>query len=133
MKNMIAVLLVGVFCVGCSLRAAENNESTKPATGDKKEGGKVHASLAAYPGAIIKAEDKDSQITVEVKENGTDLVAKKNDKDLWIVVLAKGNEVGTPVIRHVAIAEGKVSVVIGKHRFVTVDLNTGKMLSDASD
>ena len=135
-------LLAGICCTFAlltSLRAEDAGapkppEKGKPATEAKDEGGKTkHASLVAYPGAVIKAEDQENGIVVEVAENGKDLLAKKKEQLLWKAAPVGGNEIGTAVIRHVAIKNGHVDIVIGKHRYVQFDLTTGKMLRDISD
>lgn len=134
-RGLLAGLVFGLLMT-FHLVAAEDRtmlQELTPEEDAKISRAPVHASLLAYPNAVIKADDKASGITVEVKLNGKDLEAKKADKVLWTVTLPKGDEIGTPVIRNVTVANGKVDAVIGKHRYVTLDLNSGKVLSDGSD
>lgn len=102
-------------------------------SGEGKKDAPEHASLKAYSNAVIVAKEKDGGRVVEVDPNGRDLVCKREEKVIWRSGVVMANEVGAPVIRHVSIADGKVTAVVGKHRAVTLDLNTGKILGDASD
>ncbi len=89
-----------------------------------------HASLAAYPNAVISVTDGPTGITVSVEPNGRELKAMSKDGTvLWKADLIKQwgkPKVGSPVIRYLALGNGKVSVTIGKHMNGDVDLKTGK-------
>ena len=99
----------------------------------------AHASLAAYPNAIITATDTVTGITVAVEPNGRELKATgKDGVALWKVDVVKAwgnpaNPGGKPVIRHLAIRDGKVDVTVGKAMGGTVDLKTGKAVLIGED
>ena len=90
-----------------------------------------HASLAAYPNAVISISDGPTGITVSVEPSGRELKAvSKEGTVLWRIDLIKQwgkPKVGSPVIRYLALGNGKVSVTIGKHMNGDVDLKTGKL------
>lgn len=99
---------------------------------DTKGGASAHASLRAYPEAVVSVTDPASGITVSVDPNGTALTARsKSGGVLWRAdVLQETGKpsVGFPVVRRLdATDRGAVSVVVGKHRFVEADLNSGKL------
>ena len=89
-----------------------------------------HASLVAYPNAIISTNDELTGVTVSVEPNGRELKAVGKDGVLlWKVDLIEEwgtPAVGSPVIRRLSLGGGKVSVTIGKHMGGEVDLKTGK-------
>jgi hypothetical protein len=94
--------------------------------------GLQHESLHAYPEAVLSATDAVSGITVSVDPDGKFVSAKdRAGTVLWREnVLEKTGRPseGAPVVRHVAIMQdGKVSLVVGKHRYVEADLMTGKL------
>jgi hypothetical protein len=71
-------------------------------------------------------------ISVAVKDDNRTLVAQdKQGKVLWEVDVIK--TVGQPVIRHMTLKDGKVTVVYGKHSFADFDLKSGKLLASGSD
>jgi hypothetical protein len=94
--------------------------------------GSHHESLRAYPEAVVSATDAASGITVSVDPDGKFVSAKDQAGTvLWREdVLEKTGRPseGAPVVRYVAImGGGKVSLVVGKHRYVEADLTTGKL------
>lgn len=99
----------------------------------------VHASLIAYSNAVVTAADAETGITVTVEPNGRELKATgKDGSDLWKVDVVKAwgnpaNPGGKPVIRHLAIRDGKVDVTVGKAMGGTVDLKTGKAVLIGED
>lgn len=76
-------------------------------------------------------------ISVAVKDDNRTLVAKdKQGKVLWevdVIKKAGAPTVGQPVIRHMTLKDGKVTVVYGKHSFADFDLKSGKLLASGSD
>ena len=124
MKTAFMGFVLGVFMigVGCSTSAAD-----KPA----------HASLAAYPNAVVEAKDAASGTTVTVEPNGREIKAvDKGGKVLWKVDLIQAlgkPSTGDPVVRHVAIRGGKVYVLLGKSLSGEVDLKTGKAVLRGED
>ncbi len=72
-----------------------------------------------------------------MSENGRVLTATdKNGRVLWSIdVIEKAGPpaVGAPIIRHVSVVNGEISVVYGKHSFASFDPTTGKLLSSGSD
>jgi hypothetical protein len=113
-------VLVGIS----ELAAAEDKPTTEAGTKT------VHASLAAYPNAVITTTDTATGMAVSVEPNGRELKAvDKDGKTIWKVDLLKkwGKPgVGTPVIRHLSIQADKIQVTVGKHMYGEVDIKTGK-------
>lgn len=86
-----------------------------------------HASVRAYPNAIVSATDSDSGITVSVDRDGMSVTARSaTGTVLWHGDVLKKTgrpSVGCPVVRYIKItAHGGVLLVIGKHRFIEADL-----------
>jgi hypothetical protein len=99
---------------------------------DSKRGATEHASVRAYPDAIVSATDPSSGITVTVDRDGTSVTARSSaGAALWHVDVLKETgrpSEGFPVVRRIEITgHGDVSLVIGKHRFVEADLKSGRM------
>ncbi len=89
-----------------------------------------HASLKAYPNAIISIQDSETGIIFYVESNGQKLVAlnSQNGSVIWSrnIIILHSPEIGEPVIRHLHIRNGQIEVVAGQHCFYKVDLRTGK-------
>src|SRR6478672_3391574 len=97
-----------------------------------------HASLKAYPNAIITLKDPKTENIFYVESNGRRLVAfKKDGMIIWSVDLLEATKVtpksGQPVIRHLKLSEDQLQVVFGKHDFVEVQINSGKTKYVGSD
>ena len=91
----------------------------------------THASLVAYPNAVICLKDPKTELVFYVESNGCRLVALDKDGSLaWSVdVLAEAKfkpTQGEPVIRHLRLQDGELRVTCGKHDFAKVQLKTGK-------
>jgi len=89
-----------------------------------------HASIEAYPTAVISLKDKASGSLFYVESNGRQLVAFDSDGTIaWSIDVfdaAKINPArGTPVIRDLRIVDGALSVTCARSHFVIVDLKTG--------
>ena len=94
----------------------------------------VHASLAAYPNAVIVANDVATGITVSVEPNGRELKAiGKDGTVLWKMDLVKKWGMGSTAIRYLSIRGEKIEVTIGKHTFGEVEIKTGKDQFKGSD
>jgi hypothetical protein len=128
------VRLVGVACMainaimGGAVVQAENTPT----------GGPAHASLRAYPEAILSVADAASGLTVAVADNGVVLTATDaSGKEVWRVdvIAAIGKpSTGAPVVRHVSIDKpGLVSLVLGKHKYADADLRTGAITDLGED
>jgi hypothetical protein len=116
-----AGLLCSLICGGIAVQAKD--PTTAP------DG---HASLSAYPDAVITATDDASGITVSVEADGKTLTARDAAGTiLWQAdVLARTGppSTGFPVVRRIDIAAGgKLTLVVGKQRVVEADLKTGAM------
>ncbi len=89
-----------------------------------------HASLNAFPNAIISIHDPETGIIFYVESNGQKLVAlnSQNGSVLWSrnIISLHSPEIGEPVIRHLHIINGQIEVVAGHHCFYNVDLRTGE-------
>jgi hypothetical protein len=91
-----------------------------------------HASIQAYPDAIVSATDAASGITVSVDRDGKTVSARNSAGTvLWQADVLKETglpSTGFPVVRRIDIGQqGAASLIIGKHRAVEVDLQSGKM------
>lgn len=90
-----------------------------------------HASLAAYPKAVISLKDPKTEMIFYVESNGRRLVAlDKNGSVVWNVdVLAEAKikpTRGEPVIRHLLMKDGDLHVTCGRSDWARVHLQTGK-------
>ena len=98
---------------------------------DSKRGAAEHASMRAYPEAVVSATDGGSGITISVESDGTSVTARGADGAvLWHADVLKETgkpSEGFPVVRRVEITRGAVSLVVGKHRYVEADLKSGKL------
>lgn len=96
-----------------------------------------HASLKAYPNALVSLKDPKSGIIVIVESNGRRLLATTDaGKYLWSVDIidACGTpETGQPVIRHLAISGDTIAVTFGRHSFAKVKLTAGEITCEGSD
>jgi hypothetical protein len=91
-----------------------------------------HASIKAYPDAIVSATDAASGITVSVDRDGKTVSAHNSSGAvLWHVDVLKETgspSVGFPVVRRVEFTkQGMVLLIVGKHRAVEADLKSGQM------
>ncbi len=121
-------LLALAGCFGASQATAED-EPKKPAD---------HASIAAYPQAVISVKDAKSQMLFYVESDGRQLVAFDKDGAVaWRVdVMAEGKmevKQGTPVIRHLLIQDGELFATCGKAYSYKVDVKTGKVQFQGND
>lgn len=132
MKTGFMSVVLGFLVIGASGSATAVD---KPIIAGGTES--VHASLVAYPNAVVVTNDAATGITVSVETNGRELkAAAKDGTVLWKVDVIKEwgkPSVGKPVIRHLAITGGKVEVTVGKHMFGEVDLKTGKAVLRGED
>ena len=126
MRTWLRVGLAGAMLCGLI------NGGTMAQPKDPPRSGSSHASLRAYPDAIISVTDAASAITVTVDPGGSGLTARDaQGAVLWQVDVlqqtGKPSE-GFPVVRHLAATgRGTVSIVVGKHRYVEVDLKSGAL------
>ena len=97
-----------------------------------------HASLSAYPDAIVSLRDPLSGVIYRVERDGRNLVALgKDGLQRWRVDLANTEmlkEVGNRlVIRHLRLEGGQLVVTCGKSHAVRVDVATGAATYLGSD
>lgn len=127
---MLKLITIG-FVTSVLYSAASDNEGaalmTKHATGQSQ-----HASVLAYPDAIVTATDPASRITISVDTDGRSVSARSSDGAvLWRVDVLKETgkpSEGFPVVRRIEFTkQGKVLLIIGKHRAVEADLKSGEM------
>lgn len=90
-----------------------------------------HASLVAYPGAIISLKDPQTGMTFYVESDGRKLIALDRDgAPAWgLDVFAEAEvapAVGKPVIRHLWLDGGYLWATCGKHDSVRIDVANGK-------
>lgn len=98
---------------------------------------KPNKTTNPYQNAVLEAPDGLTGITVKVKEDNRTVFARnKQGEKLWEVdIIAQCGipEVGEPVVRDVSINAGKCRVIFGKHSFVIIDLQGGKIIERGSD
>lgn len=90
----------------------------------------AHASLAAYPTAVITLHDPASGLRFEVEPDGRHLVATGGDGVLrWrtdVFAAARFTPAaGEPVIRHLRLDQGQLFVTCGKSDEVRIDPRSG--------
>jgi outer membrane protein assembly factor BamB len=95
----------------------------------------AHASVAAYPNAVLSLKDPKTGLIFYVESDGRRLVALDKDGALvWgfdVLDEAKVNthRLGAPVVRHLSLHGDKLWAVCGKSETVSIDVETGKVLS----
>jgi hypothetical protein len=116
-------MLALLFVAGCA-----TGEPPRPADPQRP---------ATEPRSGLTAVDDASGIVLRVDDGGRVVSATDNAGHvLWAVdVIDKAGPpaVGKPIIRHLSLVNGEVSVVYGKHSFASFDLKTGTRLSSGSD
>ncbi|RUQ37144.1 MAG: hypothetical protein EKK71_05965 [Candidatus Competibacteraceae bacterium] len=89
-----------------------------------------HASLRAYPEAVLSAQDAKTGITVRVEKDGRHVAGlSKNGDILWLTEVIGHNGscvAGQAVVRHLQVDAGRVIVTFCKHSYGEIDLETGK-------
>jgi hypothetical protein len=90
-----------------------------------------HASLAAYPDAVISLKDPRTGMTFYVESDGRRLIAVDRDGAFaWgLDVFAEAKvapAVGKPVVRHLRLNGNRLWATCGKHDFVRIDVTTGE-------
>jgi hypothetical protein len=116
-------VLVSCLCLGV---AASKQEKDGP-----RKVFPPHASLAAYPQALISLKDPKTGMIFYVESNGRRLVAFDKDGAMaWSVeVLAEAKikpVVGEPVVRHLSLHDGELWATCGKHDRAKIEIKTGK-------
>jgi hypothetical protein len=135
-KSTLLAALLALLVTGCPRPSAQ--------TGVEDGGGVVsakppaeHASLSAYPGAVVKAEDSGSKTTVTVEADGRVVAAHdaQGQELLRVDMIEKCGTpaVGSPVVRDVSLEQGKIHVVMGKHTFAVIDLESKSVECTGSD
>ena len=121
------VTLIGALaCCLCLEAVASAQEKDVP-----KKSAAAHASLTAYPQAVISLKDPKTGMVFYVESNGRRLVAFDKDGAVaWSVdVLAEAKikpTLGEPVIRHLRLQDGELRATCGKSDEAKVDIKTGK-------
>jgi hypothetical protein len=92
----------------------------------------AHASLKAYPSAIISLKNPKTGNLFYVESNGRRIVAFNRDGNvLWNVdvfeTLPNVRLVGAPVIRDLKFDHDHLAVTIAKHAYAEVDLQKGNV------
>jgi hypothetical protein len=89
-----------------------------------------HASLRAYPEAIISTKDSKTGITVHVDHDGRHVMGVSGSGEtLWRTEVVGENYsciAGSPVVRYLQIEGDKVSVTFCKSSYGEIELKTGK-------
>jgi hypothetical protein len=94
-----------------------------------------HASIAAYPGApSLLASLERPALRVWVKGDGHRVEARSLEgAPLWVTELAPKVDVGAPLLRLIKASDDQITLVLGKHTYLSLDAATGKLLGRASD
>lgn len=92
----------------------------------------AHASLAAYPNAVISLKDAKTGMTFYVESDGRRLVAlDRNGELVWGVdVMDEANfkpHLGEPVVRHLRLDGGRLWATCGKKDLVRIAVETGEV------
>jgi hypothetical protein len=137
---LLAVALSFAFFPGCKPApkpVSDTGKAAPPPAGKEAEQETAHASLAAYPGAVISCTDAASGTTFEVAPDGRTLLAKNADgqETLRVDVIEKCGSpaVGAPVIRHLAVTGTSLGITFGKHSAASVDLKSMTLTCEGSD
>jgi len=120
----VPLICAFVSCLWLSAGAASQEK-------DGRKGVAAHASLTAYPQAVISLKDPKTGMVFYVETNGRCLVAFATDGAVaWSVdVMAEAKikpAQGAPVIRHLRLQDGELRVRCGKHDEAKVETSTGK-------
>ena len=127
LSTIFYVTLIGAFsyCLytGVVSSAQEN--------GVPKKGAAAHASLSAYPQAVISLKEPKTGMVFYVESNGRRLVAIDNDGVVvWSVDVLDEAKIkptrGMPVIRHLRLQAGELRATCGKSYEAKIDIKTGK-------
>jgi hypothetical protein len=135
---MKTIVQIGVFvsfltvcvCVESAVSDSEADESTTAAAN--------HASLKAYPKAVISLKDPVSGMIFYVESNGRRLVGiDKEGTIAWSVDVFTEAKIkparGEPVIRDLRLVGRDLGVTCGRSDFAKVDLKTGKTVYMGND
>ena len=122
--------LVGSLWLMAPASTQEKEAVKKPTT--------AHASLAAYPNAVISLKDPKTRTIFYVESNGRRLVALSDaGAVVWSIdLLAEAGikpAVGEPVIRHLRLEDDALHVTCGKSDTAKVNVKTGKAERLGSD
>lgn len=126
MRNWLGAALAGAMLCGLGYGGILVQAKDPP------RGGADHASLRAYPNAVVSVTDTASGISVTVEPGGSLLTARDaQGAVLWqadvLQATGKPSE-GFPVVRHLAVSGGgMLSIVVGKNRYVEADLRSGAL------
>ncbi len=129
MKPLVLACVLGLGLLVCALGLI-----VQPVTQEEqvpKTPVSWHASLAAYPTAVISLKDPKTEMTFYVESNGRRLVAFAKDGSVqWSVdVLEEAKvmpAVGQPVIRDLRLDGNDLWVTYGKSETAKVQIDTGK-------
>ncbi len=127
LSTTFCVALIGALAYGLSIgvgSSAQENDAPK-------KGAAAHASLAAYPQAVISLKEPKTGMVFYVESNGRRLVAIDKDGAVaWSVDVMDEAKIklnrGMPVIRHLRLQDGELRATCGKSYEVKVDIKTGK-------
>ncbi len=89
-----------------------------------------HASLKAYPSAVISVKDLKSGLVIFVENDGRHIVglSSLNVQQWRTEVIPEGQKclAGIPVIRNLKVINAKLSITYCKHSYGEIDIATGK-------
>jgi len=127
------ILIGALACHFCLSDVSSAEEKDVP-----KKAAVTHASLVAYPNAVISLKDPKTELIFYVESNGRRLVALDKDGAVaWSVDVFAEAKIkpakGEPVIRHLRLQDGELRVTCGKSDEAKVQLKTGKTEYVGSD
>jgi hypothetical protein len=120
----ILVISAIVGCLGLAVIASAQQKDAENAV-------VTHASLRAYPQAVISLKDPKTGMIFYVESHGRRLVAIAKDGAVaWSVDILAEAKIkptrGQPVIRHLRLQDADLRVTCGRSDEAKVDIKTGK-------
>lgn len=130
-QNHFAIRFLGALAAAAIGINLFLSQSPAPAADTPTKPPANHASLAAYPGAVISLKDPGTGMIFYVESSGRRLVAFDKDAAVkWSVDVIEETKVnplhGTPVIRDLHLDGDTLGVTYGKSDFAKVQIATGK-------
>jgi hypothetical protein len=129
MKSTIPVLTAAAILMATVIGTGYGTST--PEKEEHSQIGASHASIQAYPQAVVTLKEPKSGMLFYVESNGRRLVAFEKDGNVaWSVdVLAEAKVKparGAPVIRDLKLIDGALSVTCGRSDYARVQPKTGK-------
>lgn len=126
----VAIIMLSIVGRCCAVSAPDDERRLQLAAD--------HASIQAYPQAVVCVKDKESEMLFYVESNGRRLVAFEKDGTVaWSVDVLTEAQIkparGAPVIRDMKLIDGELAVTCGRSNYAKVELKTGKTKNLGND